>query len=443
MKHTILAFVFSLNTLALGFPIETAGDFEGSWEQFSKVVDASEVLGWSDNTKSDVVFKNKGGIFVQMGDVTDRGISDMRLLKTFVKLRQLYPNQFFNLLGNRDINKIRLPAELNSSPEAFSAWVKGAYYKTVSTGEVYSRVDRLKWIFSNTMGSPHTFENRRAELRALGKKSDDHSVVDSFLDELLPSGDRFKYLQSGHIALRLNDLVLVHGAFKKENFGIIPNQKKRLSNVNEFISSINYWKDKQLEQWTKSPNALSQNRAASALIQYQEPLPGTRANDLSLVYGRYPDPDGNVRLRDVDFISKLNSDGVFRIVSGHSPQGSLSTLVRSQDGSFQVVVVDTSTYRAGAGLARFHPRFTELLDVDEESKSTRTIVSLNDPNSIIGLVTSDNFLVKRFSAQSREFTLSKIGEGFKEEVKKIPKEELESILGMNQNNLCNNLYKKI
>jgi hypothetical protein len=46
------------------------------------------------------------------GDVWDRGSGDLRVIRDIVSLKKRYPSRVHIVLGNRDINKIRLVSEL-------------------------------------------------------------------------------------------------------------------------------------------------------------------------------------------------------------------------------------------------------------------------------------------------------------------------------------------
>jgi len=100
-------------------------------------------------------------------------------MRQLLSLRRRYPDRVHFLMGNRDINKMRIVDELG--------WFDGNTGETTTTlpkhEGVYwhlrgllptdpkpsipsnSAADRLKWMLNNTMGSIHAFEFRRDELR--------------------------------------------------------------------------------------------------------------------------------------------------------------------------------------------------------------------------------------------------------------------------------------
>lgn len=71
---------------------------------------------------------------------------------------------------------------------------------------------RLRTLTQCTMGSPHTFELRRTELRELGQAHDDAAVVESYRASLRPhDGALVEYLRDADIAIIENGRVFVHG----------------------------------------------------------------------------------------------------------------------------------------------------------------------------------------------------------------------------------------
>ena len=61
------------------------------------------------------------------GDVCDRGPGDIRITSEILDLKERYPNRVHIILGNRDVNKYRIPFEttpeaLAEAPQAY--WLK-------------------------------------------------------------------------------------------------------------------------------------------------------------------------------------------------------------------------------------------------------------------------------------------------------------------------------
>jgi hypothetical protein len=132
--------------------------------------------------------------FVYGGDTVDKGPGDIRLVRALVSLKKHYPDRVHLLVGNRDLNKLRLASELSESdmkrdikdiPKPF--WDRGAkslkeYLEEVklgkdrstgdigtakNLGELDSKAERLRYMLKHTMGCPETFEFRREEIQIL------------------------------------------------------------------------------------------------------------------------------------------------------------------------------------------------------------------------------------------------------------------------------------
>ena len=56
---------------------------------------------------------NENCHFIYGGDVCDRGRGDIRILTDLVNLKEKYPDRVHFILGNRDVNKLRLPFTLH------------------------------------------------------------------------------------------------------------------------------------------------------------------------------------------------------------------------------------------------------------------------------------------------------------------------------------------
>ena len=103
-----------------------------------------------------------------------------------------------------------------------------------------SEVDRLRWILAKTMGCPFSFQHRKDELKVMGEDHSDEAVVCSYLSRLRPGGQFISYLSQSSLAVKLFDILFVHGSISAHNFGWIAGQEKVNSqNLSLFISSLN------------------------------------------------------------------------------------------------------------------------------------------------------------------------------------------------------------
>lgn len=200
--------------------------------------------------------------FVYGGDVCDRGPGDIRVIEDIIGLKEKYPDRVHIILGNRDINKMRLPFELHPliglghPPKVY--WLRGDENQFVTNPPPTSRElqteasKRLDWILQKTMGSPLAFEYRRNELCSAGRPDSDDDVVKSFLDYVSPDnnpiiGPLTRYLQMGAVAVVIGDTLFVHGAVNPHNIGYVPPQggsaARVVSDVRQWAAEINAFKD--------------------------------------------------------------------------------------------------------------------------------------------------------------------------------------------------------
>lgn len=106
------------------FRIGYVADVEGHWDYFLEYVQRSNVLFWEEhedhNNNLSSSATNSFGItfkrlklrpntyFVYGGDSVDKGPGDIRLCRALVDLKKNYPDRVHLLVGNRDLNKVRM-----------------------------------------------------------------------------------------------------------------------------------------------------------------------------------------------------------------------------------------------------------------------------------------------------------------------------------------------
>ena len=202
-----------------------ATDVEGNFEYWSRYIEISKVLKRLPTGELELA---PDSYFVFGGDVVDRGPGDLRVLTDLVGLKRAYPDRVEFIMGNRDINKMRLPIELHKSslsvmPRVY--WVKPDVDNHNYLDQPASQADRLKWMLTKTMGSPLAFEYRRDELKLLACDCNDADVVESFIDLMRPDGLMMEYLKCAKIAVILGDTLFIHGAIHTYNMGWLPQMK--------------------------------------------------------------------------------------------------------------------------------------------------------------------------------------------------------------------------
>ena len=257
VKHNPIIRCFSsandnLNDQPRKVQISFMTDVEGDAVYFNRFVEQSKILDF--DTDGTIHFihnpdnapnqRDLQTMFVYGGDSVDKGGSDLYVVQQLISLRERYgPERVHFVLGNRDINKMRITQELGSIihfekkdektdniPSHKGVWwLKGRNRigdpdSTDSSHFVSTKAgDRLKWMLANTMGSPDAFEYRRLELIKEQLSKDDSSterneimisdddVVRSYIQSCRPEGLMGKYLDYGSLIVKIGKVLFMHG----------------------------------------------------------------------------------------------------------------------------------------------------------------------------------------------------------------------------------------
>lgn len=324
-------------------------DVEGSWEKLRSFVVAADGVSFdsafgNSPDSDDRIVVDDGFIFVFGGDAVDRGPWSRKVCRVLLEAKLRQPDRVVLLGGNRDINKLRLPRELEGAvpkkapPEvmALLAHEKPAF---------------LRWILSNTMGAQPAFDHRQTELQATGQAASDDDVVRSFLTDLLPGGLHFRYLQQTQLAFRLGKTLYVHGGIDDECLGKVPGAPDT-DDVDSWIFALNQFYREQLALYAEQPVVVGKDPLWLPVILYQAPSRAGR-NPASVVYGRFGnDPWNNPRLPPRSALSWLWQRGIARVVVGHTPCGDLPTILRPPHEwhtPVEIVIADNSRARLDHG----------------------------------------------------------------------------------------------
>jgi hypothetical protein len=320
-------------------------DVEGNWPYFCSWVKLSQGVSFADGTDglaatecAELRLKD-GWQFVFGGDAGDKGSGTLCFVRTMNLFKRRYPDRIHILLGNRDLNKMRLTSEIHSGEldliDTLSGppWVPDA--KSVSpkmylTAQIANKksipkedvtesmlkaentlANRLKWMLTETMGSDGDFERRHEELTRCRKGSHeitDEEVVESFVSSVQPGGCILELLELGVLGVVLGDTLFVHGGLigqyslhgKSETscFGFVPNEGT-YGDVHLWVQKLNEWKQRELREWQAQP--IWTSAPQFFLEQYGLPgalsmlLPSTLASGVD---GEYPSkPKGEARKR--------------------------------------------------------------------------------------------------------------------------------------------------
>ncbi len=196
------------------------------------------------------LFLNKDCKFFYLGDVVDKGIASIRILRDLVYLKETFPGNVFLIAGNREINKLRFLQEITPNGKIN----KNTFYRFTQTkvqaqdGISTQQLNEL--YFKNSLGSPDAMDNRSTELglnQLKGKDYENWSKIilrslreDVTLNKNSPmetkniggiiapfrngpsSGLLLRFLELSQIVVKYNDLLLSHGFIGSENFGHTP-----------------------------------------------------------------------------------------------------------------------------------------------------------------------------------------------------------------------------
>lgn len=290
-------------------PIAYVTDVEGDWNKLATFAQDSPVMSIDSEGHLELA---DGAIFVFGGDAVDFGPGAKRILAELIRLKDRYPERVVLIGGNRDINKLRFLSEI----------------APVTTEEsAQNEIEKMKTIFSHTMNARIAFEMRRTELQETFQRSiSDRETFDDYLNDLRPGGLHYEFLLRCQLAYRHGKTLFVHGAVTVKNLGYVPNSEERFDSLDDWILNLNRWYRNRIAR-------AQEKQFASELILYQHPRTG------GVVYSRYTDNLGNPSLPPKSLLSALESQGIHRIVIGHSPQGHSPTILRSSTG-FEIIFGD-------------------------------------------------------------------------------------------------------
>jgi hypothetical protein len=354
-------------------------DLEGRWDKLAGACAGNPHVSLVDGA----LVLAPGATFVFGGDAVDRGPAGRKLLTTLLTAKLRYGERVVLLAGNRDLNKLRLRRELTGHPRP-----------TAPEALHRDRPALLRWIFSNTMGAREAFGHRATELASEGRSAGDEDVVDSFLEDLAPEGLHTTWLRAAQLAWLHGDTLFVHGGVTADNLGVVPGVAGRVAGVARWVDALNTFHANQLAAFVDD-DVRDGVPAWSPLVAYQAPLPGTAANQASVVYGRLADAHNDPRLPEPSVVAQLLAEGVRRVVVGHTPVGDVPAVLRS--GAFTLVMADNSYGRLeaasrvsiGTEVIRFEGRCR--LD---DGRELNVSAELGDAPSVVGTVTSEGRLVE-------------------------------------------------
>jgi hypothetical protein len=353
-------------------------DLEGRWDKLERACADNPHVALRDGE----LVLAPGVTLVFGGDAVDRGPAGRRVVAALLAAKRRLGDRVVLLAGNRDINKLRLHRELAGHPPV--------------RAPLELRGDRpalLRWILANTMGAREAFEHRAAELRADGAAAGDEDVVESFAADVAPGGPLAEYLRLAQLVHVAGGTLFVHGGVTADSLGTIPG-RDREDDVHGWIAGLNEFYAGQLA-------AFAEQRVRDGvpewepIVAYQAPIPGTGANQASVVYGRLADAHNDPRLPESQVIERLKRAGIDRLIVGHTPVGDVPAVLR-RDG-FTLVMADNSYARLEWGvrvdIEEGRVTWTGRCRLDDGAEH-EVSAAVGDGASPIGAVTGAGQLIK-------------------------------------------------
>ena len=136
--------LFFLFLISVGY----VTDVEGNLDYWNRYIEFSNIL--ARNSNDGEIYLKENCQFVYGGDVCDRGMGDIQILQDLLKLKLQYVERVHFIMGNRDINKLRLPFSLSNfalkhPPVAF--WFNDINNSNTKENNIAdNKADRLKWV---------------------------------------------------------------------------------------------------------------------------------------------------------------------------------------------------------------------------------------------------------------------------------------------------------
>ena len=372
-------------------------DVEGNLGYFDRWVAQSGVLRYNEAGELELTHPN--AYFVYGGDAADRGDGGCRLLQRLVALKRHAPRRVSLLVGNRDLNKLRLTSELGVADMARDPGaIPGPHWDPraptlaehlAATGRADSRAERLRYMYLHTLGCPETFELRRREIALLSGRAagdanapSDEEVVEAAVGDVLPGGLLRTYMEHADVAVLLGHTLFVHGSVDARTMRFVPHEQTRfylptepqpgytVDSVDEWCAGLNALLRRGLDDHAARPDwdAARRGRGGEQLMALQNRDAMWGRSVISNCYcdggtitsaaaaqqraaALEEDPRAVVAAsfrgvcadpRDTAVAAWLRRGGVRRVVVGHKPSGDSVASLSWRYTGVEILSADTS-----------------------------------------------------------------------------------------------------
>mmetsp|Transcript_41456 Transcript_41456/g.75110 ORF Transcript_41456/g.75110 Transcript_41456/m.75110 type:complete len:497 (+) Transcript_41456:21-1511(+) len=353
-------------------------DVEGNLDFFQRAVNASKIVQFTQGTTCfELEFKRKDyeDVFVFGGDYCDKGDGDIRIARSLVEFKKQQPYRVHLLLGNRDLNKIRVSAELRQSsidvpdPVPLYPGMRESQTTTyrsyllrlqqqqgaATLDEMNTLPNRLRWLLDITLGAEGQFESRREELRALQMDSSDDGVVQSYIDAVeSEDGHAWQYLWHGEALFRWGDTLFAHSGVPAGSPGWIPPLALPYATpddgnacpgeylpaghtLDEWIAALNQRCRESMLEYRSDPSFMEGKRRRGELLLSMQSQPSSYKRSVVVLS---PLVMGMPQEVPEEVTQYLLQRGVRRVVAGHKPCGDSPFVVHAN--GLELIMSDTT-----------------------------------------------------------------------------------------------------
>jgi len=348
--------------------IEVMPDVEGCWNKVLDFMTKSRIFTVNGHTITYDNFKpenyrqinmKSNCKFVCLGDMIDNGPNNFAVLALLRYLKETYGKNVILILGNRDINKLRLKFELETIRPKYigNTELVNLYKQLVNLYKILGsqndqlniKVEILKYLLTNTFGIRDNFNFMKTELNTIN----DLDVLKGYKDLVSNYNDLMYILKNGQLIYydEPTKSIFVHGSINCVNFLKNHNGTITYKTVDEWVKNLNKWARDIIINPTQTN--------IEELILYQEPdhNPHKKViteNQYSVVGARPWDYD-KTEINDKGFYKtigvvsqiiecsqKVNNLGINNILVGHSPIGQLPIIIKDENTNIITVACDTT-----------------------------------------------------------------------------------------------------
>ena len=258
-----------------------------------------------------------------LGDATDRGNFNIKVLEIMISLYENNLGRVVLILGNRDINKLRLITLLPQYKSKYS-FTAGNKIIEWNPTKYSTKVEFAEWIFMHTMGAPNLLQLLANELLMTKQEA-----LKEYMYHV-KKGLVYKYWKYGKIAHIQDDTIFIHG-------GIPQNWEEK--NIQQEVNQLDIWLTSLKKLWdvqlTQPHQKLwdvqltqPQKKIWDGCIKYkddQECLAGIFSMGMT---GAPNSPIvGNVNNLSEKLIQTLAESKIYNVVVGHNPKGDLAQII--------------------------------------------------------------------------------------------------------------------